>query len=65
MIQSFLWMQYFVAQVLACPDRIVKRHWDRDGRVFRRFLHPTVAAALAGRKETVLFQNLADLPARK
>lgn len=49
----------------ASSDGIVKRNRNRDGRALCPLLHDAVTAALADREETMLFENLADLQARK
>jgi hypothetical protein len=53
------------AQQRACSNGVVKRDRDRDGRTFCPLLHHKVTTALADRDEAMLFENLADLPARK
>lgn len=52
-------------QQRAAPDRIVKRNRNRYRRCLQAPLHDPVTASLADRSESILFENPANLRARK
>ena len=53
------------AQQRATPDRIVKRNRNGYRRCLQTLLHDSMAALLADCGESVLFENPANLRARK
>ena len=53
------------AQQRAASDRIVKRNRNGYRRCLQTLLHDPMAASLADRGESVLFENLTNLRARK